>query len=1069
MVFPVSRRLNLPAIPPTPPAPSPPLPETPQNDFHPPAPPPPSIPSPDALGAPPAPPPAPPAPPAAYVGPSPLRDASSLIFTADGPFVAGLKTMADTPYGTAFLDKYGNAVRGLTPFALVDAFTTVHADDRHAVTYQICKRGVYEDALVRLRKEMVPELVARGTLDSVSDVQGIGIIIDFDNVNAAGEKIPWTEELRAQFTQAIHRASAYLPLLGQPTVFHTTKHGGHLGWLYNRGVPVGGRSGHEDIVRGVLALCRKAGLCVDLACSDWTRLFRLSCVTRDGLVTSDQDYFAMSWGHVSFSQRSLTPPANLLLHNPDIFRPASSLTVEEMKDTEGGQAFLATSSRKWIGATPHDISREFVEVKIDENCPGIDTAVFSRTSPEYKNIESRLKAKGYGKAKGFIPNERAVRSYRVLAQEVTLFDTYGESFHHGLNEFICDIVSVLGPELSASSPTITLKSLYSSIMSSAAKAGIGHNDRTYEAVAEETWRSLVNPVKWAIAGYRTWFRAKEDEESLERDAAQGILRNKEAVRLRVVTQLKEWNTVAGAEIDPLIGQYIDENWQKLLMISDRSSSVHVLRIQTKGMTYGAGTSYEGAVYSEIRDAGHNCIEYFDLNQNGQRVMRPIKHVFSDYGTIAEVVVLSRTAQSCVRLHRKKGYIGVELVLKVHGIKEHIPAVEHPEVDEWLRALGGSCQEKLLDWLAAYPDLNLRIALLYIWGKHSVGKNMLGDALTFLTESNLSVDLGEVHHDFQDNVVKTPLFWSDEQVNVPRQGGNKSLMQDVKKLTGSSAVTAKVKGKAPAVIEGNCRIYLSAQDNTLIKLDDTSNQDDFEAVRLRMVVIKAGQSARDHLTPPSITNGWSTKNIPEHIMWLNKNREILCGDRFHVEGENEESDIGRGTQSTATGVFVGALSYVLTNWHLVGAKVGHIRTTGADQGVWINGMAFYNLAMEDIFKNRPAPRRLDVLRAMGGKLLGAEDNIKWCPEKQHVVRYKKVNLQLFIQICIEEEVNFDFRAAVGDEMWLASVDRNDPRIQSTISQERTGVRARMRPVTTADVAPPAPARAASSDSHLERRF
>ena len=81
----------------------------------------------------------------------------------------------------------------------------------------------------------------------------------------------------------------------------------------------------------------------------------------------------------------------------------------------------------------------------------------------------------------------------------------------------------------------------------------------------------------------------------------------------------------------------------------------------------------------------------------------------------------------------------------------------------------------------------------------------------------------------------------------------------------------------------------------------------------------------------------------------------------------------------------------------------------------------------------------------------------------------MNLQLFIQICIEEEVNFDFRAAVGDEMWLASVDRNDPRIQSTISQERTGVRARMRPVTTADVAPPAPARAASSDSHLERRF
>lgn len=147
--------------------------------------------------------------------------------------------------------------------------------------------------------------------------------LDFDNPGHAD----W---LPGQIDDTLRMLeSSPLPLAHQWCAFYTTKRGFRLVYELSEAMPVDRAEPHH---RGMVAAFRAAGFDgVDLNCSDWTRLFGLPRVMRDGRMSSQQPYFQMftieerlDLATVAPSQKAGTPPGGggyAYVEIPDVAKP----------------------------------------------------------------------------------------------------------------------------------------------------------------------------------------------------------------------------------------------------------------------------------------------------------------------------------------------------------------------------------------------------------------------------------------------------------------------------------------------------------------------------------------------------------------------------------------------------------------------------------------------------------------------------------------------------------------------------------------------------------------------------
>lgn len=92
--------------------------------------------------------------------------------------------------------------------------------------------------------------------------------------------------------------------LPEPTAFYTTR--GGCRFVYQLSRPVS-PSVAEGIMRGLIRDFTRQGLALDTRCKDWTRLFRLPQVLRDGLRTSQAPYFELLLSDATLDPDSIEP------------------------------------------------------------------------------------------------------------------------------------------------------------------------------------------------------------------------------------------------------------------------------------------------------------------------------------------------------------------------------------------------------------------------------------------------------------------------------------------------------------------------------------------------------------------------------------------------------------------------------------------------------------------------------------------------------------------------------------------------------------------------------------------
>jgi hypothetical protein len=217
-----------------------------------------------------------------------------------------------------------------------------------------------------------------------------------------------------------------------------------------------------------------------------------------------------------------------------------------------------------------------------------------------------------------------------------------------------------------------------------------------------------------------------------------------------------------------------------------------------------------------------------------------------------------------------------------------------QCDYWLRLLGGTKAEKLLDWLATLTDQKHPSCALYLTGPKSSGKNMLAIAASRLWTDSGFVPMAEVFANFEENLQKCPVVVADEK--LPELFRGPVSTEALRALITSESRPLHRKFQPNADLRGCLRVMLLANKDDMIKIgDDNLGKDALEAVAIRFLHIRAADTACSYLSEiggrhgdgagKKGTSDWlEGDRLTKHLVWLKLNRKVKYGDRFVVEGD-----------------------------------------------------------------------------------------------------------------------------------------------------------------------------------------
>lgn len=209
-----------------------------------------------------------------------------------------------------------------------------------------------------------------------------------------------------------------------------------------------------------------------------------------------------------------------------------------------------------------------------------------------------------------------------------------------------------------------------------------------------------------------------------------------------------------------------------------------------------------------------------------------------------------------------------------GLRGELKSKEWPEINEWLKALGGENSERLLDWVAAVAMQDKTSAILYLEGPPRSGKTLLAQGLAKIWRHGSPVPFASFASDFNSLVEKCPLILADEGVS------GKNVANLLREFCSAEALTLRRKNLPDATIVGNPRLIITANNPDILNIKSAHTLDDQEALAQRFLYIKVDKEAGCLL--PGGTE-WLDHKIAEHALWLAETREIKPGTRFFIDG------------------------------------------------------------------------------------------------------------------------------------------------------------------------------------------
>lgn len=281
----------------------------------------------------------------------------------------------------------------------------------------------------------------------------------------------------------------------------------------------------------------------------------------------------------------------------------------------------------------------------------------------------------------------------------------------------------------------------------------------------------------------------------------------------------------------------------------------------------------------------------------------------------------------------------ELIEGACTINKALTPTYHPDIDRWLRAMGGEWQDKLLDWISLVTRVQRQLPALYIRGPASIGKTLLAHGLARIWRAAKPVNFEDAFEQYNEAVLQCPLFYVDEKL------GKTVSSAQFRKFIGSPSLSVNRKFMTPCPVIGSPRVLITANNDDALTFRELMSADDIGAVRLRIGYLRspgtdASSPAQDVLNEVkeggTDLNHWMAGPIAQHALWLRDNREVQPGSRFLMDGFNTEFTEQMVTQSSVSGDVASAIVRMIMT-PSVRNRMRKCKIGGGD--IWINSVEF----------------------------------------------------------------------------------------------------------------------------------
>lgn len=281
------------------------------------------------------------------------------------------------------------------------------------------------------------------------------------------------------------------------------------------------------------------------------------------------------------------------------------------------------------------------------------------------------------------------------------------------------------------------------------------------------------------------------------------------------------------------------------------------------------------------------IDLYFRKEDGAKKRKQVGYLLEHHSEVAVDVIGDLTLQE------SRYDIDEEVFFEAVSPRRVHEPLFNKDIDTWLHLLVGVAVdagghpiiEKLLDWIAAVPQLQHQCCVLYLDGVSGSGKGLLANGLSRLWTTGGPTPFGLAIDNFNSHIASCPLLFADEA--LPRRKGD--ITAELRALIGSSTLTLNEKNIPHRKVNGAVRLMMAANNDEALMLgNDSLTLHDLEAVVGRFLYVQAQREAADWLKAKNagghMTNAWVNDDlIARHCLALAETRQINPGKRFLVEG------------------------------------------------------------------------------------------------------------------------------------------------------------------------------------------
>lgn len=833
-----------------------------------------------------------------------------------------------------------------------DTFKTRFETDAHFCTYVPISGGVIEPEAEwpRCNKNVLPQLREIGV-----DLHATMLVFDYDNPGHS----QWDEGSLSVFFEQLETLSESWPTAWDWTLFYTTKNGARLVYALDKTAPVDVAERHHAwLVQQFTA----KGLKVDPACSDWTRLFRLPWVVRDG---------KPSWNS--------TPPMQVIRQYD------KRLCVEALGQAEPRfkrDTIIAPIIPLDLPMPDLDESRKLIET--------IEVGTFAPTM-WYSTAKRILKGRDcYECVIGTAPlaeeGKRMNTLMKYVGSAIGMLKNVPETTPAHIFALFSLPVSELQPDSGTPNWFVELWKIILRLWAQeeAKAAGIATSTVAVEQQAEALFRTMARGMKkWCDSAVLEHSEAPAD--STEFAALEEWL-----MRRLIVSTVKGFTILhpSGYYDSAELGRHeIIMRWRMLGM-----DAISPSRVPKEN-----GAGFKDVTAEQL------------MNQHGF-VVRDVQGRASLDGAIVERIDSGSPSLIYPLFSRSK-------ILEAQAKYDH-------DVDQWLRHFFGENYAEGCDWIRwALAFEEGPIAALSIDGAGGAGKKMLVQGLAECLTMPKLAGPEDIVGNWQYGILESPFLVVNE--GWPTAPGQGSPADKFRHYVGGDPITVQRRFMSPVLVRNPMRVIFTANNASVISgltgARDLS-PDDREALFTRIVHYRIGHRATDWLKARGGVNftgregrRWiagdagqaSDYVIAKHFLWLYQQRTTPPGkdDRLLVQGgKNPEIMFDMRTNSGRAPVVLETVFKMLDSSYVARKDFG---LSIEDNRVFVTTNAILEFANDHTVSRRAAGNltKQQIVSCLKGLIARDHKDAFVLPSRQCLgrVRWHELDLDLLKSVADRDGV------------------------------------------------------------------